>query len=272
MSEEPSDPNKLKIDPRINARRIEVLRSRGRRRLYVVTTLGILVALGMGLWGALQSPLLDLDHIRTEPINKSLPFAHLSPLDIEKASQLRKGDPLFSRDLKEVRTRVLAIPWVKDVEVSKEWPGTVRLKVSERSPIAAVRVRGGGWVLVDKQARLLQAIPDVVGVIPIEGFETTRKPGEVIDSKAKTSVGLVATFPETLLSQISRVVHQEDGSLLAFIGNAEGKEEVEVRFGNPADLSAKILDLTALLSNVGTENVAVFDVRVPGVPSVIRRR
>ncbi|MGK2958707.1 MAG: cell division protein FtsQ/DivIB, partial [Acidimicrobiales bacterium] len=168
---------------------------------------------------------------------------------------------------------VLALPWVKDVEVTKEWPGTVTLKVSERVPVAGVRAIGSGWMLVDQEGHQLEVIPDMVpGVVPVEGTMPVGKPGKIVESDGLAALALVEALDPTLRASVMRVVFSEGPSLGAVLRPGEGGEEVEVRFGSPVDLKMKAVDLSTILANVDIRDIAVLDVRVPGTPAVIRRR
>ena len=54
------------IDPRLRARRIEVRRVEGRRRLQRLVDMGLLAMVVAAFLGALWTPLLDVDEVRVE--------------------------------------------------------------------------------------------------------------------------------------------------------------------------------------------------------------
>lgn len=264
------------IDPRINARRIEVLRSQGRRRLRVLGALGSLTALVLAAWGLVRSPVLDLDHVRIQPLGGSTPNVHVSPQIIEKASGLRRGDPLFNRDLSAVRERVLEIPWVSEAEVTRQWPGSIVIAVGERVPISVISVADGRWMLVDREGRALEVVSDLpAGIVALEGVKAVDVPGRTLGRDAHGPLQLVDAVPDSIRMQMSRVVLAGDGSLVAHLRSAnaeqEPEQEIEVRFGLPVDLNVKVLDLTTLLAGIDITRVEVLDVRVPGTPAVLRR-
>lgn len=260
------------IDPRINARRIEVLRSQGRRRLRVVGALGSLATLAVAAWGLVNSPVLDLDHVRVRPLVGSTPNVHVSVHAIEKASGLRRGDPLFNRDLSLVRARVLDVPWVAEAVVTREWPGSIVIAIAERVPTAAIAVAGRGWMLVDREGSALEVVPDVpAGIVVIEGVKVVNVPGGTLGSDAQGALTLVDAVPAVLRPRMARVVIAADGSIVAHLLHASIEQEIEVRFGLPVDLKAKVLDLTALLEGIDLTGVEALDVRVPGTPAVMRR-
>nr|NIR41854.1 FtsQ-type POTRA domain-containing protein [Actinomycetota bacterium]NIS36949.1 FtsQ-type POTRA domain-containing protein [Actinomycetota bacterium]NIT98463.1 FtsQ-type POTRA domain-containing protein [Actinomycetota bacterium]NIU22072.1 FtsQ-type POTRA domain-containing protein [Actinomycetota bacterium]NIU70566.1 FtsQ-type POTRA domain-containing protein [Actinomycetota bacterium] len=118
------------IDPRIRARRIAVRRAEGRRRLRFLLAALAVVGIAVGAWALSRSPLLDLDHVRIEGVGAGRVAA------VDAAAGLGRGTPLVDVDLGAVETAVEALPWVRVAEASRDWPGTVRIDVGERVPVA----------------------------------------------------------------------------------------------------------------------------------------
>ena len=121
------------IDPRIRERRIEVKREAGRKRLRVL--LGAIVAfVAVGtVYLAVESPLLDVDHVRITGVQ------HLDAATVASAASVRPGAPLLRVDTGAVAARVERLPWVASATVSRALPGTLRITVTERVPVAWVR-------------------------------------------------------------------------------------------------------------------------------------
>ncbi len=88
----------------------------------------------------------------------------MSEQDLIDASGLHPGDHLVSVDPGAVRHRLLALPWVDDATVDVDWWGTVRLAVTERTPVAALSDGAGAFVLADASGRALTKVP--VGTRP----------------------------------------------------------------------------------------------------------
>jgi cell division protein FtsQ len=61
---------------------------------------------------------------------------------------LRRGDPLFGFDPGAIRSRLVALPWVREATVQRQLPGTVRVRIVERLPLALWQ-RNGRLMLVD---------------------------------------------------------------------------------------------------------------------------
>ncbi|WP_419926541.1 cell division protein FtsQ/DivIB [Candidatus Poriferisocius sp.] len=137
------------VDPRIEARRNDVL---NRRRLRAWITAGIAVVLAAAAFGVFQSPLLDVDEI--EVIGASRTGAD----QILEAAGVEVGTPLLGLDLSGPRKTIAALPWVDQVRASRTWGGKVTLEVTEREAVAQIPV-DGGWALADSLGRVLQQSP-----------------------------------------------------------------------------------------------------------------
>jgi cell division protein FtsQ len=51
-------------------------------------------------------------------------------------------DAMAGIDLAEARTRLLALPWVADARIERRWPGTLRVAIVEKKPMALWQHRG----------------------------------------------------------------------------------------------------------------------------------
>ena len=67
---------------------------------------------------------------------------------VERAAEVPTGTPLARVDLGAIRARVESIAAVKSAEVSRSWPHTVRIAVTERTPVAVID-RGAGLQALD---------------------------------------------------------------------------------------------------------------------------
>lgn len=75
----------------------------------------------------------------------------LSPLQsVERAVDLHRGDAMLGFDPAAIRRRLVAIPWVRDATVERRLPGTVRIRIQERRPMALWQ-RHGKLALVDDE-------------------------------------------------------------------------------------------------------------------------
>jgi cell division protein FtsQ len=77
---------------------------------------------------------------------------------IERAAKVPKGTPLARVDLGAIRAHVESIAAVKNAEVSRSWPHTVHIAVTERTAIAVIN-QGNGLQGLDAEGVLFGHYP-----------------------------------------------------------------------------------------------------------------
>lgn len=93
------------------------------------------VAIGLGVIAAAW---YGLRHLPKMPVTELAVLGKLDRVDAEaiRLNALPAGADVLSLDLKQVRDRVKALPWVRDVEVRRVPPGRIELTVEEHQPLA----------------------------------------------------------------------------------------------------------------------------------------
>jgi cell division protein FtsQ len=255
------------IDPRIRARRIEVRRDAGRRRLrrlvWLAGGLGVLV-LGVG---ATRSPLLDVDRVAVLGADSTGPAA------VVAASGVTPGDRLVGVPLGEVAERVRRLPWVASATVARSWPGTVRITVVERVPVAALAATQGGSVLLDREGRQLAVVPEVpAGLARLEAAPVDAVPGEAAPAAVADALAVAASVPATVVDLLVAVGPAPDGpgQVDATVRLPDGAT-ARLRMGAPDQLERKWLALLGLFDEVDLRRVTTIDLRVPNAPALTRR-
>jgi cell division protein FtsQ len=66
----------------------------------------------------------------------------LGEAELRRAAAVPVGEPLARADLDGVRARLEALPAVKSVDVSRQWPHRILLDVEERQAVAVIEVDG----------------------------------------------------------------------------------------------------------------------------------
>ncbi len=141
-------------------------RTAGRRRLKRLTlALAVVAAVVLAL-AATRTPLLDVDHVRVTGVDGARAEAVL------EAAAVASDQPLVSLDAGAVAARVEDLPWVASAQVSRSWPATVRVRVTERVVVAAVQVTEDHVALVDADGYVVAIEQGAVGGPPTAG--TTR--------------------------------------------------------------------------------------------------
>lgn len=244
------------MDPRLRARRIEVARDRGRRRFRRIIALAVLTALVLAGLAVSRSSLLDVDAVQVSGARQSGSDAVLD------AAAIDLGRPMTSLDLGAAERRVEALPWVARASVERRWPGTVRIRVVERTAVA-VAGTGRGAVLVDRDGRLLgpaRAADELPAVGPVPAEDV----GERLPAARRPVVRLLADLPPELRSEVARGTIGDDGLGLVL------HDGIRVRLGDATRLRAKSTAVLALLEQADRPTIATIDVAVPGPAALTR--
>ena len=250
---------RVRVDPRIRQRRTEIRRSEGRRRLRLllagVGTVGLLAA----GWGATRSPLLDVDRVRVDGAQ------HTGVAAVRSAAGVQRGRPMVDVDEQAVAGRVAELPWVLSATARREWPSTVRIRVTERAAVAVTRDDGGGWATLDVSGRVLERSPDAPGGLPVlDGAPPAGAPG----------TRLTGSVAGPLL--VASALGPQLGPRTASVAAVDGGVELRLRpggvvaLGPPEGLDAKLAAVRTVLGSVDPRTVAALDVRLPSAPVLTR--
>jgi cell division protein FtsQ len=112
---------------------------------------------------------------------------YASPSEIRHVFAPDVGRSLYLVPIQERRQQLLAIDWVEEAAISKIWPDTLMVHVTERTPVAFVRLpadRNDGmsqFALIDKDGYILRprvaarfTLPVITGVRETEPLEDRR--------------------------------------------------------------------------------------------------
>jgi cell division protein FtsQ len=248
----------LAIDPRIRSRRIAVRRDQGRRRLKQLTALlGAAVALLAALV-ATQTPLLDVDRIRVEGA------AHTDVAAVRRSARIDRGDTMVGVDTAQAAARIEDLPWIGRATVTRRWPGTIEIEVTERQPLAMVEVGEDRVALVDDDGRVLDVAAEVPEGLPeVTGVRGRIAEGEELGSGVRDALVVLRALSEHLPGVVASISPDLDAALAA--GGA-------IRFGSSRDLDDKIVAVETVLADVDTSCLGLLDVRVPGSPALTRNQ
>lgn len=96
--------------------------------------------------------------------------SRLSEAAVLKQSGIKPGENLLAINLKLVRKRLLANPWISEASVAREIPGTIRIVIAEQHPLAVLDL--GRKFIINRHGRIFkeygegdpQALPLVTGI------------------------------------------------------------------------------------------------------------
>jgi cell division protein FtsQ len=250
------------IDPRIRARRIEVQRDAGRRRLRRLVDLGLVLAVAAALLVSLRTPLLEVRTVRVAGASET-PTAQVAA-----AAGIHEGQQLVDVPLRAAARRVAALPWVGRVQIHRSLGGTVAIRVTERTP-AAVVGEGDQAVIVDAEGRILARAADAPSVagaqVRVAGLPGGQAPGAYLPGHPQDALALAQRLAAAVPGAIAEVAVGQD--LVARLTQGG-----QVAFGDPTHLSAKLRSLQTVLDEVDLTCLDVLDLRVPASPVLTRRQ
>lgn len=243
------------IDPRIRARRAEVLRGQARRRLRVA--LGVLAALVLvvGGWALLHS------RVFSARVVKVVGAVHTPTSEIVAAAGLADHPPLIDVT-GAAAARLERLPWVARATVAREWPDGVRITVVERTPVAAAS-DGSGWVLVARSGKILaRTTAPPATLVRVSTLATPGPPGTTLRS-GRPALTVAASLPNAFRSQVASVQAGPHDTVTLHLTSG-----LTVNLGSTVALAHKYEDVAAILSGAQLASGEIIDVSAPDAPIV----
>lgn len=270
----------LPIDPRIRQRLVEVRRAETRRRLRILLAVSGAVALAAAALGVLHSPLVRVRHTRITGAGT------LSRAQVLAASGLAHQRLMVDVHPAADARRLEQIPLVGTASVRRQWPATVQVSLTLRTPVGVV-VTPTQRLAVDRTGRVLDTGPRAGAGLPVlslpvpatppsgawlpdspgpGGLAATVPPAVAGSSPEDEELALAAALsPDVRPLVVSEAVLAGDGLTLA-IG------PTQVVLGDASQLGAKVVALEALLRDGALATAARADLRVPDRPAVTPAR
>jgi cell division protein FtsQ len=178
----------------------------------------------------------------------------LTAADVLAAAHVPLGRPMLRLDLAGIRAGVAALPRVADVAVHRSWPSTVRVRITERTPVAVVKAPDATW-LVDGTG-----LPYAVVDAPPSGLpELQVHRAAANDPATKAGVQVLSALPDSLRAEVLAVSAPTQGDVR--LNLTMGREVV---WGSAADSQRKAVALVMLLTREGK----VYNVTAPELATV----
>jgi cell division protein FtsQ len=247
------DPGKStdkKADRALNRNRRRFSRRQWRRRwlawryLLVLVVVGALV--GGGIYAVGFSSLLAVQTIDVSGADT------VSASDIRALSGIKDGTPLARVDLSRAETRIGSLAVIKSVDVTRQWPHTILVSITERVPIAVVEI-GGRLRGMDADGVVFRDYKKAPPGLP--KVETSI--GTTADA-LKEAAKVIAALPEAITILVDHVAVQTVDQIELFL-----KDGREVIWGSSTDSDTK----SQVLENLLKTPAKVYDVSVPGKPT-----
>lgn len=229
------------------ARRLRARRWRAWRRVLVLVAL--VAAVAGGVWLMLFSSVTSVHDVSVRGVSV------LSADEVREQAAVPLDVSLATSDLDAVQARVEALAPVASVEISRDWPDTVTIEVTEREALAVVEWEGA-WRGVDGDGVLFRTYPERPEGLPLLDTSAAT-PAEALGEAAT----VVDYLPAELLARIASV---EVGSIDAI--SLLLRDGTRINWGSADESAAKLEVLTLLMQQEGR----IYDVTAPGRPTLTK--
>jgi cell division protein FtsQ len=248
-----------RIDPRISARRTAVIRQQGRRRLYVLVGILVVVLLLVGAWLLLHSPLFSARSITVTG------DVHESAAQVVAAAGLTDHPPLLDVDGGAAAEAIERLPWVSSASVHVSWPDGVRIAVTEETPRLVAVGPGSTWAVLSAHGRVLQVVPGArpPGLLLVTVPVAPGAPGTTLSAKDAAALKVASTLPPSFAAQVTAVTVESGGWVQLSMTTP-----IAVNIGSATQLTAKYEDVSAVLAGATLHAGDVIDVSVPDAVTV----
>ena len=231
------------IDGRLAAR------GRARRRTRLAVTLSVaalLMLLGLAGWLALDTGLLGVQDVRVTGTER------LDPAQVRAVAAIPAGTPLARLDTGSVADRLSRLPEVAAVDVVRDWPRSVTIRVRERVP-AAVQARGTAYVLVDRSGVVFASVDHRPPGLPVVSAPVDAGPPAL-----RAALDVLEALPAAVRGSVRQVRAASAEEVVVQLSKGR-----TVRWGSPDRGARK----AAVLAVLVTRKAHVYDVSAPDAPT-----
>jgi cell division protein FtsQ len=163
-------------------------------------------------------------------------------------------------DRDKLQRAVEAYPVVRGLELSPDFPHTLRIRVLEHHP-AAIAVTDGGRVAVAGDGTVLRDLP-LEGRLPTIRADGTIRGERLEDPAALTAARVAGAAPAPLRRRLETVpVRKEEGLVVVL------RDGPELIFGDATRIRAKWTAAARVLADKAAAGASYVDVRLPGRPA-----
>ena len=207
------------------------------RRVAVLTGLAAVVAIAVLAWLVLFSSVYSAKNIEVSGVEQ------LTVEQVREAADVPQDTPMLRLPLQDVAARVEALDEVATATVERQWPDTIKIVVTERRPVAAVKT-SDGFGLVGSDGEVYTVVRSEPTDLPL--LEDANQSGAMNESRVSDGE-LADAF--TVARFLNRPLRPEVATI-----NATSPTSIQLRLRNGASVewgsvtaSAKKADVLWLL-------------------------
>jgi hypothetical protein len=264
------------IDPRIRKRRRDVKRAAGRKRLrWILIAVGV-IGLLVGTSLVLRASVFAVKSVVVTGAR------YIDQPTIDGITAPLRGESLVDVKLDDVRSKFEALPWVRSVDVTRDWPSTIRIDILERRPVAFYGGDDQLWHVLDEDGRVIATLTGrPVDYLEVSGSTEPVPPGEPGPVELLPGALVANAIPEQLKSliavvrvvqgQVSLELNPSTATTEPANGKAKGKPSTTsgpsmIVIGTTDDLKAKLLTILAMQETCPPGSYKTLDVSVANRP------
>jgi cell division protein FtsQ len=229
-----------------------------RRFAFAVAVVLAVAAIVWGLVTAWSAPLLPVKQVQITGVSRLTTGSVLASAAIPADATLPKLPK------SQILDRLRANPWVAQATVSRALPGTVKIAIVERTPVALVDAGGAELWLVSadgywlsrrtaEDTTVVPTIRDAPGAVPIAGKPTTSK-------ELKNAIDVVRGLSPELRGRVKSVSAPTVDKTALMLA-----ENIQVFVGSAEDMAKKDQLIVRILAK--EKNLVYINVRVVSRPT-----
>lgn len=225
---------------------------RKRRRPLLIAALAAVSIAALAVLALAYLPWLTVQKIQVDGVG------YVAADEVARVVDPLEGQALAFVDTGAVKKQVASIPGVKSVTTSRQWPSTLRVRVTERLPAALVERDGAQEVVDHGGVSLPQAAADGRH-LPVLAVEVGAKDPDATEA---TLLEVLGALPTTVTAQTSRIYASTPSNVTLTLWVDD--QEKTVVWGGPEDSALKAQVVAALAHQPGT----IIDVSAPEAPTL----
>jgi len=180
--------------PRNGSRKVESAGGTWWPKLRLTSPMGLIAVAFVGIAGV--AGLVQGGHLGFAPSAEAKGAAAFMPVEqvtlsglyyatraeLMKAAAVKPGDGMWGAVPAEIRERVLSVDWVDTARVTRLWPSTLKIEITEKEPFAIWQMDKKFW-LIDRRGRQItqERVEEFAGLPMVVGLGAPQKAAELVE-------------------------------------------------------------------------------------------
>jgi len=157
--------------------------------------------------------------------------------------------------------------WIKTINVVKHWPSTVRIVVTERTPVGVAFNTTKVLQLVDDTGRDLGVAPANTNLPMLDVTSPTALTTWPYRGVGKNAALIAGALPPAFSAQVDQVIEGANGNV-----SLKMTTPVTFALGPPTNLTAKFVAVASVITHETLRAGDVVDVSVPDSPTITQAK